>query len=315
MWLNPRNSSTRTGGTVGSQRGFALLLVIWVISLLTVMATMLLSDTRNEELLVRNNLQSARASALAEAGVTLAITSLLDPNPATRWTADGQPHPWSYGGADIMVTMVDENGKIDLNLSPLELLGDLFAMRGIDGDMRQQLLAEIDRRRKATAQLTPQVFGGIRIPIIGAQPRNAFYSVDDLRGIPGLSRAAFESIRPFLTVHSQTGRINPLTASREVLLSIPGIDPLEIEALLAARTSFGNVVNPAALPPLTGGQAYTGFAGSGGAATITATATLLGGTSFTREAVVSLTDTPLQPYRILEWRQPIDAAYASIAVQ
>ena len=313
MWSGPVNNGV--GAPAKSERGFALLLVIWVVSLLTVLATMLLSDTRNEALLVRNNLETARASALAEAGVTLAIAGLLDPNPSTRWSADGTPHRIAYDGGTVTVTMADENGKIDLNLAPLELLGSLFATQGLDSDLRGKLLAEIDRRRKAAAQLTPLNFSRALIPLGGLSPRSAFYSVEDLRSIPDLNRAAFERLRPFLTVYSQSGHINPLTAPRQVLLAIPGINPLEVDALIAARKDFGTNLNPGSLPPLTGGQQYLGFVGSGGAAAVTSEGVTAGGASFTREAIVSLTDAPLQPYRILEWRQPISGDYASAVVQ
>jgi len=276
---------------------------------------MLLADTRNDALLVRNNLETARASALAEAGVALAITGLLDPSPDTRWQPDGQPHQIPYGGGTIAVALVDENGKVDLNLSPLELLDSLFATRGIDADLRAQLVAEIDRRRKTSTQSSPLTLGRIQVPIAGLSSRNAFYSVEDLRSVPGLTRADFERLRPFLTVFSQSGRINPLTAPREVLLAIPGINPVEVQALLEARTNFGTNLNPASLPPLTAGQQYIGFVGSGGTATVISTGTTAGGASFTREAIVGVTNTPLQPYRIFEWRQPIDGGYAAEAVQ
>jgi hypothetical protein len=65
------------------------------------------------------------------------------------------------------------------------------------------------------------------------------------------------------------------------------------------------------LPPIPPNlAAYIGQTGNG-AATVTATAVTAGGISFTREAVVGMTNTPLQPYQILEWRQPIDGAYAA----
>ena len=86
-----------------------------------------MTDTRTQTLLVRNNLETARAASLAEAGVTLAINGLLDSDPATHWAPDGRPRQLSYGGGTITVVMKDENGKIDLNLAPPELLAAVKA--------------------------------------------------------------------------------------------------------------------------------------------------------------------------------------------
>ena len=242
--------------------------------------------------------------------MTLAINGLLDSDPATHWPPDGRPRQLSYGGGTITVVMKDENGKIDLNLSPPELLAGLFATRGLDSDLRARLLAEIYRRRRQIAQSSVPVFAGRQVVSGNPNTVKAFDSVQELGTVQGLGRAEFERIRPFLTVYSQNGSVNPLTAPREVLEAVPGIDPAEVQALLAAQTASDNTAR-FALPPIPPNlAAYIGQTGNG-AATVTATAVTAGGISFTREAVVGMTNTPLQPYQILEWRQPIDGAYAA----
>ena len=59
------------------ERGFALLLVIWVLAILAVLAAGFAASTRSETRLARNLLEAARAQALAEAGIVRASASLL----------------------------------------------------------------------------------------------------------------------------------------------------------------------------------------------------------------------------------------------
>ena len=302
MWSRPRLAD-RAPPPRRRQRGFALLLVIWVISLLAVLATSLLTDTRTQTLLVRNSLESARAGALAEAGVSLAINGLLDPNSQSRWPADGRERDISYDGGTIRVVITDENGKIDLNLASLEVLAGLFASRGLEPDLRASLLAEIDRRRSEASRSALPLLSGRQLLPANAPTPKAFNSVQELGSLPGLSRATFDRVLPFLTVYSQSGFVNPLTAPREVLEAIPGIDPPEVEALLAAQATPPGAAGgtaptiPANLTQYLGQTAFS-------AATITATGVTAGGTTFVREAIVEVTNAPTQPYRIVEWRQP-----------
>jgi general secretion pathway protein K len=306
---NPRDSAGRPNERRRSQHGFALLLVIWALSLLTVLAVTVLTDTRTGTLLIRNQIETTRARDLAQAGIALAIDGLLDPNPTTRWHNDGRARQIAYDGGKIAVTIVDEDGKVDLNLAPLDFLDSLFASRGIEQSTRGELIAEIERRRREVA---PQ-----GVPLVGLLPNQptlkAFNVVEDLRALPGMTRAAFEAVRPLVTVYSQTGHVNPLTASREVLSAVPGISPVEVETILSARASFGNGGTIGSLPALTNIAQYLGYVGATGAATVTATGVTARGISFTREAVVAISSSAQQPYRILQWRQPISGSYAASA--
>jgi len=66
-----------------SQRGFALLLVIWVLAILAVLAAGFAAGTRSETRVARNLLDAAQARALAEAGVALATGALIDNDPTS----------------------------------------------------------------------------------------------------------------------------------------------------------------------------------------------------------------------------------------
>jgi general secretion pathway protein K len=308
---------TRSGR---GQRGFALLLVIWVLAILAVLAAGFAAGTRSEARLARNLLEAARARALAEAGVTLATGALIDNDPASAWRTDGTPREMSFDEGVVRVRIEDEGGKIDLNTGPPALLSGLCSELGIDDNACAGLVDGVVLRRRAAVPPPPPVFRGLRNtgqPIgFGASPVQdrqaaAFGSVEELRQLPAIDQASFDRLKPFLTVYSQSPRIDPAVASREVLLAVPGINPREVEQLLIARqtppasgaTPPGGAGAPP-LPTLTGVDAYVAR-GQLRAATIVAEAQTASGGAFTRRVVVGLTGTPLNPTQVLEWRQDL----------
>ncbi len=114
------------GAGSGGRRGLALVVVLWVLVLLSLIAASFTRATRTEVNVTRNLVDNAKAEALAEAGVYLAILALLDPDPAQRPRPDGTPWKVAFGGAEITVSVQDEGGKIDLNHAPDELLRGLL---------------------------------------------------------------------------------------------------------------------------------------------------------------------------------------------
>ncbi len=285
------------------ERGFALLLVIWVLAILSVLAAGFAASTRSETRLTRNLLEAARARALAEAGVARATDALLQADPRVRWRADGTAYPMAFAGGAIRIRIQDEDGKIDLNLSPPELLAGLCAELAIADDTCAALVDGVVARRRAAAPPAP---AGFRFNPPAAAPDRqnaAFTTIEELRQIPEVDAATFARLRPFITVYGQNGRIDPAVAPREVLLAIPGVDPGAVERLLSTRGAAGTAFGPP--PTLPGAEAYLA-PGQLQAATIIAAARSPGGAAFTRRSVIELTGQPLAPVQVLEWRQDLD---------
>jgi general secretion pathway protein K len=290
-----------------------LLLVVWVLAILAVLAAGFAASTRSETRLARNLVESARARALAEAGVSRGLAALLDPDPRQQWRADGTPRELSFAGGTIRVRIEDEAGKIDLNRGPLEVLSALCAELGVDGGACVALADGIASRRRMMApppSLPPRAgrleLGLARGSGVGTMRElqaAAFGTIDELRLLPGVDLASVERLRPYLTVYSQGTHIDPSVAPREVLLAIPGVDPREVETLLAARATLAGQ-SLVALPPLTGVERFAADSQLR-AATIVAQAATATGASFTRRAVIALTGLPLRPAQTLEWRQDL----------
>jgi general secretion pathway protein K len=312
------DDASRTGGKDSlsdtarrsTDQGFALVLVIWVLALLAVLAASVAADSRSEAVIARNRLAAAQARALADAAITLAVVGLTDPNPETRWRADGRPQPVQYGDGSATLSVQDEGGKIDLNSAPIELIAGLLDEFGIAPDERSAITNGILERRHEFA--TPGSLVPSRADLPGETTtrdldKQPFADESELRLIPGVTRATYERLRPFVTVYSMSPTVNPITATREVLLGIPGINPQEVGFFLASRDQAATSVEK---PPLSGVDRYIRVTDLG-TATIVAAATTTSGAAFTREAVAMISSNlAVQPYRILRWRQPLDSPAA-----
>jgi general secretion pathway protein K len=290
-----------------SQRGFALLLVIWVLALLALIAAGVAADTSSETVIARNRLDIASARDAADSGVMLAILGLLDPDPTKTLPADGRITTFHIGNNIVAVSIADEGGKIDLNAAPNDLIAGLADELGIDAANRDALLAGIAARRDSftkvagAAVVALPIMGGIGDADPGGLGLQAFADTSEILSLPGLAQDAAARLLPYLTVYSQQATLNPLTATREALMAVPGIGPEEVDFFLAARqqTSLEK-------PALSGVDHYIGTMPLR-AVTITARARA-GTASFTREAVVLVSgNLPLRPYRILRWQQPREA--------
>ncbi len=286
-------------GTRDAERGFALVSVLAILALLALLVGGFALASRRSLAESRGALETARAQAQAEAGVSLAIAHLIDPDAAQRWNDNGTSHVVRFDGTDIRVTLQDAAGELDLNWAPIELIGSLLAEAGASGDQAQQILDAIAARRQAGAlpsappgeRSGAALLGGPHLKDLATAP---FRLVEDLKSLPGVDQDLFDRIRPFLTVWSESRKIDPASAPRGVLLTLPGIAATDADAILAARTPTGNQPRPTlpddALP-------YIG-AQDPRAVTILAEAGRI-----RRRVVISLTGRPNQPVQILEWQQ------------
>jgi general secretion pathway protein K len=286
-----------------AQRGIALVIVLWVIALLAVMAGGFAYSMRTHTRLTYNQLASAQARAVAEAGVQRAILEFLKSDLERLWKADGTPHEWRLGDATADIAVQDESGKVDLNTGQEELLRGLLRVLGVDDKVLDALVDSIqdwkdadDLQRASGAELRQYEDTGLRYG-----PKNALFdSVEELQQVLGMNSALYQRLRPFITVHSQQPGINPLVAPREVLLAVPGWDATQVDAYLNLREQFVPGAPQPAPPPLPGGYLSA-------RSTLTYEMSAIGrvpqGAIAIIRAVVRITRQPQYPASILAWRE------------
>ena len=125
------------------QHGAALLLVMWLIALLAALVGAFALIARTEHLQGRVLVRGLVAENAARAGIEYAMTRVAVADPRQQWLPDGRPHRWRYGGADVEVKIVDENGKIDLNQADMTLLTEFIRGFGNDPQQAAKLAAAI----------------------------------------------------------------------------------------------------------------------------------------------------------------------------
>ena len=287
--------------TRGDEAGFALVSVLAILAVLAILVTGFALASRHALALSRNAVEAARARAHAEAGISLAIGHLLDPDLTRRWNVNGSTHTVTFDRAEIVITLQDEAGKIDLNWAPLDLIGNLLAETGMPAAAARDILDAMAARRQAGSlpEVAPgdrssaALLGGPRLGDLAAAP---FRLVEDLEALPGVGPDLFEQLRPFVTVYAQSRHVDPASAPRAVLLALPGVAAEDADAILAGRPAAGGQPRPPvpdqALP----------FVGAADQRAVTIIA-VTGAPAIRRRAVIALTARPNQPFQFLEWRQ------------
>ncbi len=253
------------------QRGVALLLVMWLVALLAALVGAFTLIARTEHLQGRVLVRGLVAENAARAGIEYAMTRVAAPDPRQRWLPDGRPHRWHYDDAEVVVEIVDENGKIDLNQADLTLLTEFIRHLGVEQQQATQLAAAIIDWRDPDS-LSQPIGGGEDDDYAAAGlPYGAkdaeFESVAELEQVLGMTTKLYAKMAPHLTVFSGRGRPDPAFASAEVLDAM-GMDGADV----VARREGWNPASGLPAPTLPDGGSLVG--GSSGTYSIESRAVL-----------------------------------------
>jgi general secretion pathway protein K len=294
-----------------AQRGIALVLTLWLTVLLTAIAGGFAYSMHTEAIAAGNAIGVARVRAAADGAIERTVYELAKPRVPGAWLANGAAHAWKDGEIDLSIVAVDETAKIDLNGANEVLLRGLFTqIGGADPDTAVRLVDAVidwrdpdDFRRPNGAESADYQSAGAKV-----LPANApFETIGEVSRVLGMTPAIYARIAPSITVYSRTAGINPLTASRDVLLALPNADPAVVDAYLAQRAdALANNLPP---PPYPGAAGFT----TGAIQTwrIRAEAKLPDGVTFVREAVARPSPDPARPLVVLAWLEGASAPLAA----
>jgi general secretion pathway protein K len=284
-----------------SQRGVALILVLWVTILLTVIAGSFAYATRADMSVLGNHVQRARAEAAADAGVHRAVLESFRPiTDPVRWKNDGSEHEFRLGEAQVRVSVLDESAKIDINEGSPALLKGLLLSVGLPEPEAAKLADAIQDWRDPDTLSRPDGAEEEAYKSAGLKqkPSNApFQTLEELRLVMGMTTELYRRIEPMITIYSRQPGINLAIASREVLLAIPGATAAQVEAFIAARAAALAARQP--LPPFPQATAFGAVPNMMGLQ-VRSTARL-DGTEFERVAVVRVIPDPRRPFTAMAW--------------
>jgi general secretion pathway protein K len=296
------------GSLLGSTRGIALISVLWIAGLLAVMAASFVSSSRTEARLARNQLENAKAQALADGGVQRAVLGLLELEPDRAWRADGRIYSFALGEGEVQVSIRDEDGKIDLNEGPLELLAGLFRALELEPEAAQALADRIGDFRDPDHDPLPlgaEDPAYVAVGLADGAADRPFVNEAELVRVLGMTEELYLRIRPHVTVHAVSDGLDPTRATRAVLEALPGITPEVVERLLATDPS-GDPLEGIEDDELLAQIDLYWLPSREAVFTVRAEALTPGGGRFVREAVIELDGSPERPFLVHAWRQGID---------
>src|SRR5436305_5866535 len=111
-------------------RGFALLIVLWMLVLIAFVVAHMTAAGRTESRIAGNLAANSMSLAAADGAIYEAIFHVLDPRPERRWPVDGGEHAVQIGQSRIMLRLEDEAGRINPNLASELLLQALLRAVG-----------------------------------------------------------------------------------------------------------------------------------------------------------------------------------------
>lgn len=173
------------------------------LAVLALLALTMIEATRGSTRSARAELDRARLTAAADAGVALAVQGLAQASASRRWRPDGQARAVSFEGARLEIRIEDESGKISLNAINSQQVEALLAAFGLQG-------AELEEARDAFLDWRdqdelPRPRGRERedYEADGVRPRDGrLRSNGELAAIPAIGPTLAARMDPFVTVHA-----------------------------------------------------------------------------------------------------------------
>jgi general secretion pathway protein K len=318
--------------------GFILVAALWILAALATLAVIFSIYLANTALSLSTNDDRIQSEALVFASLELTAyqTSVpkqdgpqqtgsqarANPNVSQPQSRNRPPPPtrgdfrFRLAHADVAVSFVSEAARIDLNFASPQLLANFFVALGTPPQQAQQYAERIagwTRKPKETASLAVEQDNEEALYRAAGRtysPRGApFAHIDELSLVLDLPPGLIERAKPFLTIYSGKPQIDVLDAAPEVLAAIPGLTPALLSALAEARRAAADPESVArtvsALPlqevvTIEGGDAYR----------VQVRIDYDNGRQEGAEVVI-LTGLADKPYRVLSWRDGLDALSGS----
>lgn len=193
------------------QQGIALVLVLWLIVLLTVIGASHARNVHVETRLAHNQLDTARAHAMAEAGVNLAILELTGSKLDNDWHINGDSNRMVLDDGHIDISIRHAGGLLDLNAADSVQLRNVIAAAGVEDSAAAALVdAILDwRDTDNMTHINGAEDADYRAAGLDWSCRDGpFASVDELRYVMGMTTGLYHRLAPYLTVYSGSANVN-----------------------------------------------------------------------------------------------------------
>ncbi len=278
-----------------ARAGFAILIVLWTLVLLSLIATHLAASGRSESRIAANLVANGKAESAADGLVYEALFRLLEAKDPT-WAANGSAKTIKLTESlTVVIRIIPESAKINPNNAPLELLIALLREIGVENAKSESIAAAIldwretgDAPRKNGAKLSQYAAAGLNYGPPGAP----FERLEELSEVLGITPEILQKLLPHLSLFN-AGQVDPQYADATIRAALKQ----------AKRSSPAQSQQTAGTDPQN--QETVETTGERGDPTKTVTilsdATSRDGGHFTRRAVVRLVPNLDTKYMILAW--------------
>ena len=234
-----------------NQQGLALLVVLWMISIMLMISASLLYSVKIESGITHHNRSRAIIHAHSDAALRYSIQQLLLEKSQRQIKTLYKPFTWQFIESQAEVKIVAENGLIDLNQAPRALLQKLLLQQGLTEVESSSLLDRIadfkdkdDLVRLNGAEDQDYIEAGFPA---GAKDA-PFERIEELQQVLGMSVVLYQKLKKYLTVNAKSKGINPMLAPRHVLLLLADGDTDLVDDFIQQRDN----TDETALTPLFG---------------------------------------------------------------
>ena len=226
-----------------STQGFALVIVIWILTLLSLMAGSFAQNMRRESsvsLALKNN---AAALALTETGLGLAEYMMQQGEPEQRWLSDGTIYQVLRSDGSIRIKLISETGKIDINAADETLLSAVVNAAVPDSRQQQLIFDSILDWRDGDDDPKPHGAEKKQYQDAGlayAPNNRPFQTLEELQMVLGMNADIYALIQPWITIYSGQSEVDLEQAMPEVL------------QIISNNLNEKNIQNPALQQKLSG---------------------------------------------------------------
>jgi general secretion pathway protein K len=210
--------------------------------------------------------------------------------------------------ADVAVEFVSEAARIDLNTAPKALIAGLFAAVGVQPEAAYRYADRVVGWRAPPKQgardneETLYLAAGLQYA-----PRGAPYNhVDELWLVLDLPAEVIERVLPFVTIYSGRSDVNVLDAAPEVIAALPNMSSGRLNAFLNQRETLPQ--DPDFVAGALGDKQPGANKKGSGAYRVRTLMVFDNGRRKMSEVVIAINGNGNEPYRVLSWKDDIDAA-------
>lgn len=292
--------------------GFIIVAVLWILVALATLVSVYSIYVGNSALSLAALDDGVQIEALVRSGIELSVYRLSAPTSGKQPPRTSGAFRFRLGTANVAVSYLPENARVDLNAAPKAMLAGLFAGLGASNEeadwSADRVIGWRTPPKRATGADAPEAAEDELYRSAGLTylPRGApFAHLSELWLVHGLSPALIIRAMRFVTIYSGDERINVFDAPPEVIAALPGMSPARLNSFLNQRETTPHDADGLALLL---GQDQPGATAEGGNTARVRVQVAFDNGRKTASEVVILVGSGSEPYRVLSWRDDVDAA-------